>query len=150
VCALDTELLGHWWYEGVQWLEAVIDESARQRLALTTLDDAVERHEPTPAPSDLPVSTWGEGRDLRTWSGPAVADIAFRARTAELKLLADPRASAPRALRELLALQSSDWAFLAYRRTAGDYPRERFGQHLAALERASELDSQLRHLAPYL
>ena len=23
VCALDTELLGHWWYEGVEWLAAV-------------------------------------------------------------------------------------------------------------------------------
>ena len=22
VCALDTELLGHWWYEGPWWLEA--------------------------------------------------------------------------------------------------------------------------------
>ena len=150
VCALDTELLGHWWYEGVHWLEAVIDEAARQRLALTTLDDALERHQPTPAPSDLPVSTWGEGRDLRTWSAPAVADMAFQARTAELKLLSEPGAPRPRALRELLALQSSDWAFLAYRQTAGDYPRERFGGHLAALERAGELDSALRNLAPYL
>ena len=24
VCALDTELLGHWWYEGIHWLQAVI------------------------------------------------------------------------------------------------------------------------------
>ena len=35
VCALDTELLGHWWYEGVQWLGAVIEEAGRQGLALT-------------------------------------------------------------------------------------------------------------------
>ncbi len=26
VCALDTELLGHWWYEGVAWLGAVLEE----------------------------------------------------------------------------------------------------------------------------
>src|SRR5438552_1654711 len=26
VCALDTELLGHWWYEGIAWLEAVVEE----------------------------------------------------------------------------------------------------------------------------
>ena len=32
VCALDTELLGHWWYEGVSWLSAVIDECQRQGL----------------------------------------------------------------------------------------------------------------------
>ena len=24
-CALDTELLGHWWYEGPAWLRAVLD-----------------------------------------------------------------------------------------------------------------------------
>ena len=41
VFAVDTELLGHWWYEGVQWLEAVLDEADRQGLALTTLDDAL-------------------------------------------------------------------------------------------------------------
>ena len=29
MCAFDTELLGHWWYEGVAWLSAVIDEAAR-------------------------------------------------------------------------------------------------------------------------
>ena len=27
--ALDTELLGHWWYEGQEWLRAVVDEAAR-------------------------------------------------------------------------------------------------------------------------
>ena len=65
VCALDTELLGHWWYEGVAWLEAVLDEAAVQGLRLTTLDDALARHEPAPAPAGgLPVSTWGAPRDL--------------------------------------------------------------------------------------
>jgi 1,4-alpha-glucan branching enzyme len=150
VCALDTELLGHWWYEGVHWLQAVLDESARQGLALTTLDDALERREPVPPARDLEVSSWGEGRDLRTWSAPAVADMAFRARTAEMRLLAGARPPSERALRELLALQSSDWAFLAYRGTAGDYPRERFEAHLAALERAGELEPALRNLAPVL
>jgi len=152
VCALDTELLGHWWYEGVHWLAAVLDESVRQGLTLTTLDEALEHNEPTPAPVGLPASTWGDGRDLRTWSGPAVADIAFRARTAELKLLAGRHAPSPRALRELLALQSSDWAFLAYRQTAGDYPRQRFDAHADGLDRAlvGEGQDELRHLAPYL
>ena len=40
VCALDTELLGHWWYEGVAWLAAVVEEAARQGLALVRLDEA--------------------------------------------------------------------------------------------------------------
>ena len=30
VCALDTEFLGHWWYEGLDWLRAVLEESSRR------------------------------------------------------------------------------------------------------------------------
>jgi 1,4-alpha-glucan branching enzyme len=154
VCALDTELLGHWWYEGIWWLEAVIAECSRQGLAMTTLDDAFERHEPSPAPSELPVSSWGEGGDQRTWSGPAVAEIAWAARTAELRLSAAADRAGPRARRELLALQSSDWAFLTTRRNAGDYPVRRARSHLQAFERALAadpgLEPGLRGLAPDL
>ncbi|MEO6859394.1 MAG: 1,4-alpha-glucan branching protein domain-containing protein [Solirubrobacteraceae bacterium] len=152
VCALDTELLGHWWYEGVDWLTAVIDESARQGLELTTLDDALTDCEPAPAPAELPVTSWGEGGDLRTWSAPRVAELAFAARTAELQLAVTSRPVPERAARELLALQSSDWAFLAYRGTAGEYPVERFFAHLTAFGQAlaGEGDPALRGLAPDL
>jgi 1,4-alpha-glucan branching enzyme len=154
VCALDTELLGHWWYEGVQWLHAVLEESARRDLRLTTLDDALERHEAAPAPAELPVSSWGAGRDLRTWSGPPVADLAWQARTAELQLLRAGEWPNSRAIRELLALQSSDWAFLTDRRFADEYPRQRARHHAQALERAlagdGGLGPRLRNLAPDL
>jgi 1,4-alpha-glucan branching enzyme len=154
VCAVDTELFGHWWYEGVRWLEAVIEESARQGLHLTTLDDALVRHRPTPAPAELGVSSWGEGGDLRTWSGPSVADFAWQVRTAELNLLAARERAGVRALRELLALQASDWAFLATRELAGAYPRERATAHAAALssalDPAADLAPGLRNLAPEL
>jgi 1,4-alpha-glucan branching enzyme len=158
VCALDTELLGHWWYEGIDWLAAVVREAGARGLALTRLDDAaLERHPPVPASGDLGGPTsWGEGNDLRTWSGPDVADLAWRARTAELRTFTD-RATppGPKALRELLALQSSDWAFLAHRGWAGDYPHQRALGHAEALERALHdaepaADPALRNLAPVL
>ncbi|HLH14056.1 MAG TPA: hypothetical protein VKV16_04655, partial [Solirubrobacteraceae bacterium] len=85
VCALDTELLGHWWYEGVQWLRAVLDEAARQGLELVRLDDALARFEPAVLSGQPAVSSWGEHGDLSTWSGPAVAEMAFAARAAELE-----------------------------------------------------------------
>ncbi len=155
VCALDTELLGHWWYEGPWWLAEVIEEAARQGLAMTTLDDALSRHEPVPAPDDLGVSSWGEGGDVRTWSGPAVAELAWQARSAELAVLEAGHRPPDGVLRELLALQSSDWAFLAHRRLAGDYPVRRAAGHAAAIGRAlasvgSASGEGPAHLAPDL
>jgi 1,4-alpha-glucan branching enzyme len=144
VCALDTELLGHWWYEGLTWLEAVIEECARQGLELVRLDDARERYEPAPVQDGATwgPSTWGEGGDLSTWSGPVVAAMAFAMRAAELAVVAAsaPAGSSPRAgaaaVRELLALQASDWAFMVSRGLAVPYAHERFAAHREAVERA--------------
>jgi 1,4-alpha-glucan branching enzyme len=138
--ALDTELLGHWWYEGMHWLRFVIDEARLQGLALATLPDALERHEPVERP--LADSTWGKDKGLSTWDSPGVADIAFAARSAELRTVAaaagasagDP--ALERAARELLALQSSDWAFQVTHELAGDYPLRRVEEHTARLDEA--------------
>jgi 1,4-alpha-glucan branching enzyme len=154
VCALDTELLGHWWHEGVAWLEAVLDEAEAQGLPLTRLDSALDEHPPAALEYELPVTTWGAPRDLSTWSGPAVGDFAWRARAAELRVVAASPDVAPRAVRELLALQSSDWAFMVTRGLAGDYPRERAEEHAAALDAAlgpvASAPPELRALAPDL
>jgi 1,4-alpha-glucan branching enzyme len=154
VCAIDTELLGHWWYEGLEWLRGVLDEAAAQGLAIALLDDALERHEPIPAPADIPVTTWGTPRDLSTWDAPRVGDFAWRARAGELRALAAGMAVPDRALRELLALQASDWAFMVSRGLAGDYPRERAEGHAGELEKAlASIDSAppaLHNLTPDL
>jgi 1,4-alpha-glucan branching enzyme len=152
VCALDTELLGHWWYEGPRWLRFVVEEAARRGLALAPLDDALAEADPAPA-GELAeqVTTWGTPRDLSTWSGPRVAELAWAARSAELDVLA--AAAGERAVRELLALQSSDWAFLVTRDSAGAYPRERFDSHLAQFRTALAdpgAEPALRNLAPHL
>jgi 1,4-alpha-glucan branching enzyme len=139
-CALDTELLGHWWYEGPAWLAAVLEEAPRQGLELVTVSDGIQRSEPRPAA--LAPSTWGSGKDLSTWDSPAVGHMAVAARRLELRTVAttaghaDPRAALERAARELLAVQASDWAFMATRRLAGDYPRQRLEGHGAELEAA--------------
>jgi 1,4-alpha-glucan branching enzyme len=154
VCALDTELLGHWWYEGPRWLAAVVDEARRRGFELVHLDDALADCDPAPAGAlEEHVTTWGTPRDLSTWSGPAVADLAWATRAAELDVLAAGAGVGERAVRELLALQSSDWAFLVSRDTAGPYPRERFGGHAAALRAAlgdAAAEPSLRNLAPHV
>jgi 1,4-alpha-glucan branching enzyme len=153
VCALDTELLGHWWYEGVEWLRAVVQECSKQGLALVRLDEAQAMRDPTPVDNaEWEPSTWGKGGDLSTWSAPAVAEMAFATRTAELQTLAaGPRAGSA-AVRELLALQASDWPFMVSGGLAVPYARERFASHLEALRQALADGSGangLRNLAPH-
>jgi 1,4-alpha-glucan branching enzyme len=156
--AVDTELLGHWWAEGPTWLEAVVGHVAGLGVRLVTLPQALERHRPEER--TLRDSTWGEGKDLRTWDSPEVADLAWGPRRLELRLLGELErgelapAAAQRAARELLAVQASDWAFLDSRRQAGEYPYQRSTGHaramLDALHAAEPPEPRLRNLAPDL
>jgi 1,4-alpha-glucan branching enzyme len=161
-CALDTELLGHWWYEGLHWLAAVLEEAAEQGVRLVTVSEGIELVEPVERP--LAASTWGRGKDFTTWDAPPVAELAFEARAAELRTIAAmasygaPHAALERAARELLAMQSSDWAFMVTRDLAADYPAERMRLHAGALDAAlaaltdsaTAPDPSLRGLAPQL
>jgi 1,4-alpha-glucan branching enzyme len=167
--AVDTELLGHWWWEGPAWLASVLRAAPVRGIRLVTLPEALQRHQPEARP--LTDSTWGEEKDLRTWDSPAVRDMAWGARRLELRLLGALGAggltagSAGRAARELLALQASDWAFLDRREQAGEYPFQRSTDHARALleaihsgahqpasrtARADDLDPRMRNLAPDL
>ena len=161
-CALDTELLGHWWYEGLHWLAFVLDEARLQGVPLSTLPAALEEVEPVERP--LAESTWGKPKDLTTWDSPQVADIAFAARRGELETVAaaatgrDRGPALERAVRELLALQASDWSFQVTHDLASDYPRKRVESHsreldaaLAALkDSAAPPEPNVRNLAPEL
>ena len=151
VVALDTELLGLHWHEGVTWLSELLAAAAGAGLRIAPLDELLREHDPVPAP-DLPVTSWGTPRDLSTWSAPSAGGLAWRQRAAELRAVAAMPDVPDRALRELLALQSSDWAFLATRATAGPYPRERAAAHEAAFEAALArgLPAALHNLAPHL
>ena len=158
VFAIDTELLGHWWAEGPIWLKQVIAGAELDGVRLLTLPQALREHEG----EDRPVAeaSWGEGKSLETWDSPAVSDLVWATRRCELRLL---RAlglrtlagdAAMRAARELLALQSSDWAFMDHRGQAGDYPYTRATAHaqglLEAIDSAEAVDARVRNLAPDL
>jgi 1,4-alpha-glucan branching enzyme len=161
-CALDTELLGHWWYEGLAWLRAVFEEADKQGVRLVTVSEGARLVEPVQRA--LAPSTWGHGKDFTTWDAPAVAELAFAARAAELRTVAAvaqygaPHAALERAARELLAMQASDWSFMVTRERAADYPAERMRRHGAALDAALSAltdsaaapDPSLRGLAPHL
>ena len=144
----------------------VLEEAPRRGLELVTVSDGLARVTAVERP--LAASTWGEHKDLSTWDSAEVAEFAFTARAAELRTVAAAARDTPRrpalerAVRELLAMQSSDWAFMAKRELAADYPSERLAAHAAAHSHALESattnvlspeavpEPTLRHLAPHL
>ena len=153
-CPFDAELLGHWWYEGPAWLAVVLSEAGARGLELVTLSEGAARSEPVSRP--LLASSWGRGGDLSTWDSPAVADLVFAARAAEIDLVtraaSRDHAALAAAARELLAIQSSDWAFMASRGPASPYGRERAAGHARALSswREDGFRPTTRSLAPQL
>jgi 1,4-alpha-glucan branching enzyme len=158
VFAIDTELLGHWWAEGPIWLREVLRGADQDGIRPLTLSAALLEHEPEDRPAHE--ASWGEGKSLLTWDSPAVADMVWATRRSELRLLrafASGRltgAAAIRAARELLALQSSDWAFMDHRGQAGDYPFARATTHaealLEAIDSGETSEPRVRNLAPDL
>ena len=85
----------------------------------------------------LPVTTWGDAaRPVDVERARASAGWRGASARAELRALGARRARPDRALRELLALQASDWAFLLTRATAGEYPARARRGHRAALDAA--------------
>ena len=139
VVAFDTELFGHHWHEGVTFLEARARAGGRR--------PASRRARRRPRRTSRR-RAGASGRDLRTWSAPRAGLDAAPRRAGRARR----RRRRARALRELLALQSSDWAFLITHGTAGDYPRERAAAtSRRSLSRCVERRSDdLRNLAPQL
>ena len=158
VFAIDTELLGHWWAEGPIWLAEVLRGAELDGVRLLTLPQAMPEHEGEERPAFR--GSWGEGKSLETWDSPPVSDLVWATRRSELRLLraigrrAVEHDAARRAARELLALQSSDWAFMDHRGQAGDYPYTRATAHaqalLEAIDSPEAVDARVRNLAPDL
>ena len=144
VAAYDTELFGHWWFEGVAFLEAVLRRVLDDpRLTTTTLAHRLERHPPTRR-LHLPESSWGYAKGHASWITPDTRGLWQRLREAEARArhaLAGGRGTArqrAQVARELAQLQASDWPFMATRGASPAYARDRIDHHSAALHSLCE------------
>ncbi|SIS07101.1 1,4-alpha-glucan branching protein domain-containing protein [Williamsia sterculiae] len=142
VAAFDTELFGHWWYEGPQWLEQVLRLLPEAGVRVGSLQTAREGGF-VGEPVRLDDSSWGSGKDWRVWNGPQVADLVqlnrevvstaldtVDKRLAQRGALRDPVSD--QVLREALLTVSSDWAFMVSKDTAAQYARDRAFEHAHA------------------
>lgn len=149
VSAYDTELFGHWWYEGVAWLKEVLRLLAQsQEVGLATAGEYLEKYPPQEALS-LAESSWGEGGAHWTWLNPATEWMWPLIHNAERQmegLIArhpQPQGTQLALLnqvaRELVLLEASDWPFLITTGQAKQYASGRFQQHLARFNHLSLL-----------
>lgn len=157
VCSpFDTELFGHWWFEGPLFLEHVFRNLARTEIAAVSGADALDLS-PKRESVQLLEGSWGEGGDHRAWLNKDTEWTWDRLYDAESDVVATMKewkrnASAVpdetrqfleravrQALRELLLLQSSDWQFLITTRAARDYAERRFATHYVELKRLLDL-----------
>ncbi|MDG3012793.1 glycoside hydrolase family 57 protein [Rhodococcus sp. D2-41] len=144
VAAFDTELFGHWWHEGPQWLEKVLRALPQAGIRVGTLADA-RREGYVGEPVDLPASSWGSGKDWRVWAGDQVADLVQlnsevvataldgvdKSRAGERRAVRD--ITNDQILREALMAVASDWAFMVSKDTAAAYARDRAHKHAHAM-----------------
>jgi len=141
VAAYDTELFGHWWFEGVDWLEALLRHiAADPRLRTTTLAGRRERHPPRRRLA-LPESSWGFAKGHASWVNEAtrplwqtLVDAEERARRALAGGRGTPRIRSQVA-REVALLNASDWPFMVIRGNSAGYAQERVAHHADALHR---------------
>ncbi len=156
VAPYDAELFGHWWFEGPRFIDQVAREIARQgdALRMTTPMEHLAR-QPTQAVARPNPSSWGAGGYSEVWLD-GTNDWLYRhvhhAEDRMQRLVADHGRNSngvvQRALRqagrELLLMQSSDWAFIMQTGTAVRYAVDRAKTHVA---RFAKLDEQLSALA---
>ena len=139
--AYDTELFGHWWFEGVHFLKAVLTRlSKHERIDLVTASEWREKHMPEKI-VDLPESSWGHAGTHITWINPETSWMWDQVHAAELRMenlverfgnaRGDVEAALNQAARELVLLEASDWEFLYTTGQARQYATERFTEHVS-------------------
>jgi 1,4-alpha-glucan branching enzyme len=137
----DTELFGHWWFEGPDFLREVIKGISHSPYVNTaTASEQLYFMNPKEVIS-IPEGSWGVNNNHDVWVNPEnnwTWEAIYNDELRFSKLTGGIKDSEKddmlvrillQALRELMLLQSSDWQFLIYTQSAKDYAEQRFSYH---------------------
>lgn len=138
----DTELFGHWWFEGPEWLYLVIKKLVSSPIKPEKTSTCLEKIKPKLSVT-LPEGSWGEGGFHWIWLNEETQWIWEKiywledeiAKLRKIQVDKNVRLWA-QLWREKLLLESSDWPFLISTWTARDYAEYRAALHY---ERAKKL-----------
>jgi 1,4-alpha-glucan branching enzyme len=153
VSPYDAELFGHWWFEGPQWLNYLIRKITfdQKTIQLISPGDYLERF-PRNQVSVPSMSSWGYKGFNEVWlegSNDWIYPHLHKAADRMVELACgfpgaggDLRRALNQAAREVLLLQSSDWAFIMKTGTMVDYAVKRTKVHI---NRFNNLYDQIKY-----
>ena len=140
VSPYDFELYGHWWMEGILWLNKVFELIHNHKdIEMITISDYISKFKDNFSVIKMGESSWGEGGHFQVWKNPEHSWIwpyinaSMRDFESVLKSNPNPNSWGERILkqiaRELLLMEGSDWPFLLYTKQAKEYANQRFHHH---------------------
>ena len=149
--AFDTELFGHWWFEGTSWLYYVLKYiAADPEIGTATCAEYLDQ-QPAYDWVYLPESSWGANYDSGTWMNPEVEWMWERIYHAEHEMRELAKAFVHRKeeatlgrvlrqlIRELLILQGSDWQFMVTNWSTRDLAEKRLVERHEDFKRLAAL-----------
>ena len=143
VAPFDTELFGHWWFEGADFLAATCRALRGKSVRAVMASQHLEAHPPRTA-VQLAEGSWGANGDHSmwlndrtawTWKRLAPLEEAFWDAAPAALTSAAAQPVLAQAVRELLLAQASDWQFIISTGAVVDYAERRFTLHCDDAER---------------
>ncbi|MHA1267448.1 MAG: glycoside hydrolase family 57 protein [Candidatus Helarchaeota archaeon] len=146
VAPYDTELFGHWFFEGPQFLYRVLKWCELDpEIELTTCSSYLEAFPPFEVVR-IPEGSWGEGKghwiwlnEWTVWTWEKIYECEELMVELAKKYADTTNGELKRILtqlgRELLLLESSDWQFLISTWSARDYAENRVAEHYSRFKR---------------
>jgi 1,4-alpha-glucan branching enzyme len=153
VAPYDAELFGHWWFEGPDWIEFLFRKMHfdQQTVKTMTVPEYLDRY-PNLQVAQPVMSSWGYKGYAEVWCEGSNdwiyrhlhegADRMVELARANHDVPPLKRRALNQAARELLLVQSSDWAFIMKTGTMVEYAHERTKVHVLNF---NHLYEQIKH-----
>jgi 1,4-alpha-glucan branching enzyme len=141
----DAELFGHWWFEGLEWLDFLLRKISRSQKDLRTITPSEYLRSEVRGSGGLQIcqpslSSWGDKGYNEVWLNKS-NDYVYRhllKTTERMIYLAERffhadgivRRALNQAAREVLLAQHSDWTFMMKTGRSPEYAMKRFEEHI--------------------
>ncbi|MFW9902400.1 MAG: 1,4-alpha-glucan branching protein domain-containing protein [Candidatus Thorarchaeota archaeon] len=136
----DFELYGHWWMEGISWLNRVFELIFNHEdIEMITISEYISKFKHDFSVIRMGESSWGEGGHFQVWKNPEHGWIwpYINGSIKEFENVLNKNLNLnewgirilQQTARELLLIEGSDWPFLLYTKQAKEYANQRFHHH---------------------